>query len=75
MPSYTFHQNNSGGKFIGPHEVTVQAASAEEANQLAKLQGVYFYGISKGIDCACCGNRWEPVHQWDAWNPALGEDE
>ena len=65
---YEFHQNNSGGSFdiddkagIGPR-VWVEATSADHADSRARELGIYFDGVSQGMDCGCCGDRW---HQ--AW--------
>jgi hypothetical protein len=64
---YTFNQNNSGGVFDVDervaHYVIVEANSAEEANKIAETKGIYFDGVSKGHDCACCGDRW--YAQWE----------
>lgn len=61
---YRFHQNNSGGSFhhdekrgIG-YEVVIEADSAPAANAAAESIGLYFYGVSEGRDCECCGSRW-----------------
>ena len=63
MPLFQFRQNNSGGRWIGPKVVVVRAPSAGQANQIAQDQGpVYFHGVAKGIDCDCCGDRWNRVH-------------
>ena len=66
---YTYSQNNSGGVFhhdfdVGIAEcVIIEAESLEAANRKAKSIGIYFNGCSKGLDCNCCGDRWnEP---WD----------
>jgi hypothetical protein len=59
---YTFFQNNSGGHFIGPHTVIVEANDAAEANEIAEEKGgVYFDGVIRGMDCECCGDRWYRV--------------
>ena len=60
-PLLWFHysQNNSGGRFVGPPDVFVQAATAEEADELgARVGGLYFGGLG---DCPCCGDRWYPT--------------
>jgi hypothetical protein len=63
MGFYTFSQNNSGGHFIGPLYVIVEAGSADEANWRATHYGpVYFNGVEAGADCECCGDRWS--EQW-----------
>ena len=67
MPLFQFRQNNFGGQFIGPKFVVVKADDADQANQIAQDQGpVYFDGVADGIDCDCCGDRWYPVHDFNA---------
>lgn len=60
---YSFRENNSGGKFLGPYnEIWVEAESAEEANRIAVDEfEIYFDGCESGIDCSCCGDRWYRV--------------
>lgn len=58
MRKYTYHQNNSGGYWVGPKEIVVYADSDEEADNKAIEQGVYFDGLENGLDCDCCGPRW-----------------
>jgi hypothetical protein len=56
---FTYTQNNSFGKFVGFKAVVVEADSAAEADKIAENSGeVYFDGVSKEIDCECCGDRW-----------------
>lgn len=55
---FTFSQNNSGGAFEGFQFVIIEADSANEANNLAESHDIYFDGVSKGMDCSCCGDRW-----------------
>lgn len=55
---FRYNQNNTNGCFIGPQIVFVDAASAEEAEALARSAGVYFDGVETGADCLCCGDRW-----------------
>lgn len=59
---FTYRQNNSGGSFDRDDKVDVnviiQAHSVKEADELAKVIGIYFNGVEKGIDCECCGDRW-----------------
>ena len=62
---FTFRQNNSGGFYIGPKYVIVEATSSFIANALAEENNVYFHGCSKGIDCNCCGDRWSKAFQND----------
>ena len=67
MPLFQFRQNNSGGQYMGPKLVVVKADDADQANQIAQDQGpVYFDGVADGIDCDCCGDRWYPVHDFNA---------
>ena len=59
MTWYHYRQNNSGGNFVGPINVIVEADSAEHADVRAQdVAGIYFDGIAAGRDCGCCGNRW-----------------
>lgn len=59
MAFFTFDQNNSGGYFVGPHYIIIEADDAEEANQIAEVSTpIYFGGVRSGKDCACCGSRW-----------------
>jgi hypothetical protein len=61
---YEFRQNNSGGSFVGPVLVIVEATSPAEANEIAQEKAdVYFDGCARDLDCDCCGDRWYPL--WD----------
>jgi hypothetical protein len=78
---YTYRQNNSGGYFVGPTTVIVEADNADEANQIAEANDLYFDGCSTGDDCSCCGDRWHRQYSDDGTlqpeiygNPAV-EDE
>jgi hypothetical protein len=66
MPFFTFQQNDSGGFFDGFETVIVEAANADEANDVALEYGVYFDGCYDGRDCDCCGDRWYRVHDFQA---------
>lgn len=59
---YLYSQNNSGGSFITnenvAHRVFIEAKSGFDANEKAEFIGIYFDGVSDGIDCECCGDRW-----------------
>lgn len=66
----TFTQNNSGGRFDFDedrgitHHVIIEANTADQASARAHDVGLYFDGVSSGMDCGCCGDRWyEP---WSA---------
>ena len=39
--------------------VIVEANDSDHADLVAEQNGVYFEGVSKGMDCSCCGNRWD----------------
>lgn len=61
---WEFDQNNSGGRFdirddagIGPR-VWIEATSRDDAVARALAIGLYFDGVSNGVDCECCGDRW-----------------
>lgn len=59
MKWWRYYQNNSGGNWIGPQLVYIEAASLNAANEAAQsLAGVYFNGCDSGEDCDCCGDRW-----------------
>ena len=62
---YTFTQNNSGGVFYGAKFVIIEADSHKQANQIAEENDVYFDGVSRQLDCECCGDRWYPVDEYD----------
>ena len=59
---YKFRQSNSGGMFVVDdkvcHILIIEADNVDEAINCAFELGVYFDGVSKGIDCPCCGDRW-----------------
>ena len=59
---YEFSQNNSGGSFTVTdnlaHRVIVEAASENDAIDIAENLGCYWDGCSNGNDCDCCGDRW-----------------
>lgn len=62
-------QNNSGGYYQINDKVAsiviIEADSALQANEIAESLGIYFDGVSEGIDCPCCGDRWYPVEDRD----------
>lgn len=58
MKFYTYRQNNSGGEWIGPRYISIEAESEEAAEKRAPLVGIYFDGCDAGVDCPCCGDRW-----------------
>jgi len=69
IQTFRFWHNNTGGFFndIEPvtpnvrtdgHDVYIEAETASEANKIAESNGIYFDGVSKDIDCECCGDRW-----------------
>ena len=67
MKFFTFHQNNSFGRYVTDAKVTfnviIEAGNASHAKMLAEQIGIYFNGCRDGRDCPCCGDRWyEP---WD----------
>lgn len=60
MPIYCYSQNNSFGEFKGEYtRIFIEAENIEKADSAAQIYfGVYFGGVSMGIDCPCCGDRW-----------------
>lgn len=67
MRFYTFRQNNSGGYMKRDENldsyVIIEAISPGVANMIAESIGIYFNGCNSGIDCNCCGDRWDEA--WD----------
>ena len=64
---YRFVQNNSGGKFAEPAlAVWVEANDANQANIRAANLDIYFDGCDAGVDCSCCGDRWDRASEDDA---------
>jgi len=66
---YTYRQNNSGGSFIvnkivGEY-VIVEADNSVEANSIAEEHEIYFDGCDHGLDCSCCGDRWNGCYNDD----------
>lgn len=63
-----YRQNNSGGRFIFDKKkgigvyVIVEAANADEADDIAENIGLYWNGVEEGRDCECCGDRWSNYH-------------
>lgn len=72
MSFYPFRQNNTGGSFTYDKEaglsvvVIIEAHDVDHANALATARGLYFDGVEAGPDCACCGDRWYRVLEYDA---------
>lgn len=66
MKWYCFNQMNSGGYFVVNnkvcHRLFIEAESFDDAVEKAEELGCYWDGVSKNIDCPCCGNRWD---KWD----------
>lgn len=68
---YLFRQNNTGGNYhrdenLGKY-VLIEAPSANVANDRGVGLGIYFNGCVDGRDCECCGDRWWPVDDGDAY--------
>jgi len=61
---YEFDQNNSGGHFHVDdkvcHRLFIEADNEKEALRIAEDIGCYWNGVADGIDCPCCGDRWDP---------------
>lgn len=59
---YEFKQNNSGGHFVVNdklcNRVVIEAENEYEAIDKAEELGCYWYGVQEGLDCPCCGDRW-----------------
>lgn len=75
MNLYKFDQNNSGGSFVVDdvltHRVIIEALTEKDAISKAEDLGIYFNGVDEGIDCPCCGDRWDEPYRLDfplQWN-------
>ena len=66
MAFFQFRQNNSYGVFTVNktvcHRLFIEADTHAEAIEKAEELGCYWEGVAAGIDCPCCGNRW---NIWD----------
>ena len=66
---YEFSQNNSGGSLIVNENlcdrVIIEADSKNEAISKGEELGMYWNGVSCGIDCPCCGDRWNEPEEVD----------
>lgn len=64
---FRFDQNNSGGSFHVDKKICyrlyLQASDYGSARTKALELGVYFDGVSNGIDCSCCGDRWSDYEE------------
>lgn len=69
MKYFMFVQNNSYGKYDITDElkevVIIEARDSIEANEIGVSLGMYFDGVYKGIDCPCCGDRWDTALESD----------
>lgn len=63
MSFYELSQNNSGGLFHVDdkvcHRLIIEADSKYEAINKAEELGCYWDGVRHGMDCSCCGDRWD----------------
>ena len=60
---YSFDQNNSGGYYAKPaqHIIVKDARDEKHAIEIALKAGMYFKGVAGGVDCRCCGDRWNGI--------------
>ncbi len=74
MKWFAFRQNNSGGVWKPPaRNILIEARNANEANEIAIKNGVYF---EESDDCIiCCGYRWYKAEDSDAKDKPLVYDE
>lgn len=74
---YTYRQNNSGGYYIGPSYVIVEADSSSEADFIAEQNGIYFNGVMRetvnvaGIVGTMHGTMTQPMNRWFIENQQL----
>lgn len=66
MAFFQFVQNNFYGIFTVNdtvcHRLFIEADTHAEAIEKAEGLGCYWEGVTAGIDCPCCGDRWD---NWD----------
>jgi hypothetical protein len=69
---YTYRQTHSGGRVTRnatlADYVIIEAESAEQADCRLLALGGYFDGVEAGIDCPCCGDRWQRAAR-SPWPP------
>lgn len=74
---YTFIQNNSGGEWIFnenlAHFTIVEANTYDDALEIAEKLEIYFNGVARGIDCSCCGDRWDDYNNNNSQTPKIYE--
>lgn len=67
---YCYRQHNSGKHWVINENVTInviiEANSTEDADNKAKKLGIYFNGVNQGVDCSCCGDRWDDSEGYSA---------
>ena len=63
-----FSQNNSYGRFEVDdkvcHKLYIEAETFDEAVEKAEELGCYWDRVEKGIDCHCCGDRWDKCNKY-----------
>lgn len=68
---YEFAQTMTGAEYVEDgkvcHRVFVEADTVDEACRKAETLGIYFDGVSKGIDPTCTGNWINPDAEDDDW--------
>jgi hypothetical protein len=60
---YVFDQNNSGGYYAKPAQniIVKDARDEKHATEIAIGAGLYRNGVADGMDCSCCGDRWNGI--------------
>lgn len=60
---YRFRQNNTGGFFEEKPPIAstmfIEADSQQDAIVRGQDIGLYWNGVEAGVDCECCGDRWD----------------
>lgn len=70
--TFLFRQNNSGGSFTAPAKHVVVVAENEEiAYDKVQCRGLYFNGVAAGVDCQCCGDRWNAPSEFESVESAM----
>ena len=71
---YSFRQTNSGGYYCQPAKYIIVsgARDSEHATEIAMQAGMYLQGVAAGMDCSCCGDRWNGVsNEFDTVEDAI----
>jgi hypothetical protein len=70
---WMYRQNHSGGRATRTASlsdyVIIEAENGEQADAKLLALGAYYDGVEAGIDCPCCGDRWQRAAR-SPWPPS-----